>query len=85
MGRRAFDKHFNEARHSYGLKALGVNNTALFREITKIEDALRLHQKLEADKKKEKQATTDVVQMEDGQGNVMPENVYYDLQKQGLL
>jgi splicing factor 3A subunit 3 len=25
------------------------------------------------------------VQMEDAEGNVMPEKVYYDLQKQGLL
>ena len=40
MGRRAFDKHFNEARHIYGLKCLGITNTTLFREITGIEDAL---------------------------------------------
>jgi len=35
MGRRAFEKHFNEARHIYGLKCLGITgNTALFRDIT---------------------------------------------------
>ncbi|KAF1854702.1 hypothetical protein Lal_00007135 [Lupinus albus] len=33
MGRRAFDKHFNEARHIYGLKCLGITNTTLFRDI----------------------------------------------------
>ncbi|KAI9750362.1 MAG: hypothetical protein M1815_001850 [Lichina confinis] len=85
MGRRAFDKHFHEARHIYGLKCLGVTNTALFREITGIEDALKLWDKIQRDKKKDKSMTENVVQMEDGEGNVMPEKVYYDLQKQGLL
>lgn len=85
MGRRAFDKHFNEARHIYGLKCLGITNTTLFREITGIEDALKLWDKLQRDKKKEKSGTENIVQMEDASGNVMPEKVYYDLQKQGLL
>ncbi|KAI9846314.1 MAG: hypothetical protein M1837_004167 [Sclerophora amabilis] len=85
MGRRAFDKHFNEARHIYGLKCLGITNTTLFREITVIEDALKLWDKIQRDKKKEKTSTDNVVQMEDAEGNVMPEKVYFDLQKQGLL
>jgi splicing factor 3A subunit 3 len=85
MGRRAFDKHFNEARHIYGLKCLGVTNTALFREITGIEDAIKLGDKISRDKKKEKTGTENVVQMEDAEGNVMPEKVYNDLRKQGLL
>lgn len=85
MGRRAFDKHFNEARHIYGLKCLGVTNTTLFREITGIEDALKLWAKIQADRKSEKVKVENVVQMEDAEGNVMPEKVYYDLQKQGLL
>lgn len=85
MGRRAFDKHFNEARHIYGLKCLGITNTSLFREITGIEDALKLWDKIQRDKKKEKAGGENIVQMEDAEGNVMPEKVYYDLQKQGLL
>ena len=36
-------------------------------------------------KKKSKAEDSSVVQMEDAQGNVMPEKVYYDLQRQGLL
>jgi splicing factor 3A subunit 3 len=84
MGRRAFDKHFNEARHIHGLKCLGITNTQLFREITGIEDALRLWEKIQRDKQREER-TKDVVQMEDAEGNVMPEKVYWDLQKQGLL
>lgn len=78
MGRRAFDKHFNEARHIYGLKCLGITNTTLFREITGIEDALKLWDKIQRDKKKEKTGTENVVQMEDADGNVMPEKVYYE-------
>ncbi|MCJ1422034.1 hypothetical protein MMC32_008403 [Xylographa parallela] len=85
MGRRAFDKHFNEARHIYGLKCLGVTNTGLFREITGIEDALKLWEKIVRDKRVEGGKGEGVVQMEDAEGNVMPEKVYYDLQKQGLL
>jgi splicing factor 3A subunit 3 len=85
MGRRAFDKHFNEARHIHGLKCLGITNTTLFREITGIEDALKLWDKIQREKKKGKNDEGGVVQMEDAEGNVMPEKVYYDLQKQGLL
>jgi splicing factor 3A subunit 3 len=85
MGRRAFDKHFNEGRHIYGLKCLGITNTTMFREITGIQEAVKLWDKMQRDKKEEKAATENVVQMEDPEGNVMPEKVYYDLQKQGLL
>lgn len=85
MGRRAFDKHFNEARHIYGLKCLGITNTTLFREITDIADAVKLWDKIQRDKVKGKKDEGSVVQMEDAEGNVMPEKVYYDLQKQGLL
>lgn len=86
MGRRAFDKHFSEGLHIYGLKCLGItSNTNLFREITRIEDAMRLWEKLEADRKKERDAHDNVVQMEDAEGNVMPERIYLDLQKQGIL
>lgn len=85
MGRRAFDKHFNEARHVYGLKCLGITNTALYRDITQIEEAMKLWDKIQREEKRNKVDEGSVVQMEDGEGNVMPEKVYYDLQKQGLL
>ncbi|KAI5295126.1 hypothetical protein KEM52_002296 [Ascosphaera acerosa] len=84
MGRRAFDKHFSEARHIYGLRCLGiVSQTGLFREITKIDEALRLWEKLEKDRKREKENRENVVQMEDAEGNVMPERIYYDLVTHG--
>ena len=85
MGRRAFEKHFNEARHIYGLKCLGITNTSLFRDITGIDEALKLWDKIQREKKKARVDEGSMVQMEDGEGNVMPEKVYYDLQKQGLL
>ncbi|ODA82500.1 hypothetical protein RJ55_01007 [Drechmeria coniospora] len=85
MGRRAFDKHFSEPRHIYGLKCLGITNVILFRDITKIEEALRLWDRIQKEQKKSRVDDGSVVQMEDGEGNVMPEKVYMDLQKQGLL
>lgn len=85
MGRRAFEKHFNEARHIYGLKRLGINDTHLFRDITGINEALKLWDKRQRDKKRDKVDDGSIIQMEDAEGNVMPEKVYYDLQKQGLL
>ncbi|PYH89344.1 splicing factor 3a, subunit 3 [Aspergillus ellipticus CBS 707.79] len=86
MGRRAFDKHFSEALHIFGLKCLGItSNTNLFREITRIEDAIKLWEKLEQNRKKDRDGRDNVVQMEDAEGNVMPERIYLDLQKQGIL
>lgn len=85
MGRRAFDKHFGEPRHIYGLKCLGITNVTLFRDITKIEEALKLWDRIQLEEKKSKVDEGSIVQMEDGEGNVMPEKVYNDLQKQGLL
>ncbi|KIW14011.1 hypothetical protein PV08_06792 [Exophiala spinifera] len=90
MGRRAFDKHFSEARHIYGLKCLGITGQgtgglSLFREITGIQDALNLWEKIKREKRDKESKEDSVVQMEDGEGNVMPERIYLDLQKQGIL
>ncbi|KAJ5981458.1 hypothetical protein N7499_001534 [Penicillium canescens] len=86
MGRRAFDKHFSESTHIYGLKCLGItSNTNLFREITRISEAMALWDSLEKERKKDRDSRDNVVQMEDAEGNVMPERIYLDLQKQGIL
>lgn len=86
MGRRAFDKHFSESSHIHGLKCLGItSNTSLFREITGIKHASALWDKLEKDRKKDRDSRDNVVQMEDAEGNAMPERIYSDLQKQGIL
>lgn len=91
MGRRAFDKHFSETRHVYGLQCLGITRaTGLFREITGIQEATRLWEKLESDRLREVQRKggengEGVVEMEDHEGNVMPKKVYDDLARSGLL
>lgn len=85
MGRRAFEKHFSEARHVYGLRCLGVTNTSLFREITTIKEAEDLWAKLQRDKSNKKEKQKDVIEMEDSSGTVMPLAVYEDLAKEGLL
>lgn len=45
-GRRAFEMHFQEWRHTYGMKCLKIPNTIHFKDITTISDALTLHEKL---------------------------------------
>ncbi|KAK3901211.1 hypothetical protein C8A05DRAFT_45083 [Staphylotrichum tortipilum] len=81
-GRRAFDKHFNETNHIINLKRLGITDTYLFRDITSIEQAVKLWDKIQRDQNKGQVDDGAVVQMEDAEGNVMPEKVYLDLQKQ---
>lgn len=83
-GRRAFEKHFNEPRHIHGLKCLGIESGVLFKDITAIQDAVDLAEKLKADAKKQPSRET-TVEMEDEEGNVMSEKVYNDLKKQGLI
>ncbi|EMR10226.1 hypothetical protein PNEG_01498 [Pneumocystis murina B123] len=85
MGRKAFDKHFMEWRHVHGLRCLGIQNSILFKEITGIEDALALWEKLKSDKKNSDRLLESTIEMEDDQGNVMSEKVYNDLKNQGLL
>jgi len=51
-GRRAFERHFQEWRHSHGMKCLRIENTKEFFEVTKIQDALELNKKLKALKRK---------------------------------
>ncbi|KAJ5980940.1 splicing factor 3a subunit 3 [Penicillium waksmanii] len=85
-GRRDFDKHFSGSLHIHGLNCLGItSNTNLFREITSIAEAMALWEKLEGERKKDRDSRDNVVQMEDAEGNVMPERIYLDLQKQGIL
>lgn len=40
MGRKAFEKHFMEARHTHGLKCLGIQPSVLFKNITNIKEAV---------------------------------------------
>ncbi|KAK7203320.1 hypothetical protein BZA70DRAFT_283417 [Myxozyma melibiosi] len=85
MGRKAFDKHFVEPRHIHGLRCLGIQNSSLFREITSIQDALTLWNKIKREKRAQESMQEQAIEVEDDEGNVMSEKVYNDLKKQGLL
>jgi len=83
-GRRAFERHFSEWRHAYGMRCLRIPNTMHFREITKIQEAIELHKKLIRDHETD-QFNPEEEEFEDSQGNVLTAKKFSDLQKQGLL
>ena len=83
-GRRAFEHHFQEWRHAYGMKCLRLPNTLQFKNITRIEDALKLHHKLIEDKNKTEFNPETEEQYEDEKGNVYNKKMLADLKKQGL-
>jgi hypothetical protein len=76
-GQRAFDLHFQEARHTQALKLLGIDNSPAFKDIVKIEEAVILEQKLIK--------SSVEPEFEDSMGNVLSRQDYIDLLKQGLL
>lgn len=84
-GPKAFQKHFAEWRHAHGMRCLGIPNTAHFANITKIEDALALWEKLKSEKHKEKFQASNEEEYEDNAGNVVTKKTYEDLKRQGLL
>ena len=84
-GRRAFEHHFQEWRHAYGMKCLRLPNTLQFKNITRIEDALKLHHKLIEDKNRTEFNPETEEQYEDEHGNVYNKKMLADLKKQGLI
>uniref|UniRef100_A0A8R1HZL2 Matrin-type domain-containing protein n=1 Tax=Caenorhabditis japonica TaxID=281687 RepID=A0A8R1HZL2_CAEJA len=84
-GPKAFQKHFNEWRHSHGMRCLGIPNTSHFANITKIKDALDLWNKLKAEKEMAKWNPDIDEEYEDSSGNVVTRKMYEDLKRQGLL
>ena len=84
-GRKNFEKHFQEANHLYGLRCLGIQPSPVFKEITRIDAAVELWNKLKADKRKIDRQLEQVEEMEDKQGNVMSRKLYQDLKRQGLV
>ncbi|KAJ3993534.1 hypothetical protein F5050DRAFT_691867 [Lentinula boryana] len=85
MGRKNFDRHFQESRHAFGMRALGLPNTKHFHEITKIEDALALAEKLKQEGKHEVYEQETMEELEDDEGNVYNKKTYEDLKKQGII
>ncbi|KAF8504207.1 RNA splicing factor PRP9 [Gautieria morchelliformis] len=85
MGRKNFDRHFQESRHAFGMRALGLPNTKHFHEITRIEDALSLAEKLKQEGRQEIFQQETMEELEDDEGNVYNKKTYDDLKKQGLI
>lgn len=84
-GRRAYEKHFSEWRHAFGMRCLKIPNTSHFKEITKIEDAITLYDKLKRDAEDQTFRPDQDVECEDIQGNVMSQRAFEDLRRQGLV
>jgi splicing factor 3A subunit 3 len=84
-GRKNFETHFAEARHSYGMKSLGIPNTKHFHGVTKIEDAQILWKKLKDQLQQDQFDGTNGEEYEDSHGNVLSRATYEDLARQGLL
>ncbi|XP_001606271.1 splicing factor 3A subunit 3 [Nasonia vitripennis] len=84
-GPKAFQRHFAEWRHAHGMRCLGIPNTAHFANVTQIEDALALWEKLKAQKQAERWQPEQEEEFEDSLGNVVNRKTYEDLKRQGLL
>ncbi|KAI0265788.1 RNA splicing factor PRP9 [Gloeopeniophorella convolvens] len=85
MGRKNFERHFQESRHAFGMRALGLPNTKHFHEITKIEDAMALAERLKREGRHEIFEQETMEELEDEEGNVYNRKTYDDLKKQGLI
>ncbi|CAH0559277.1 unnamed protein product [Brassicogethes aeneus] len=84
-GPKAFQRHFAEWRHAHGMRCLGIPNTAHFANVTQIEDAIALWEKLKVQKQNERWQPETEEEYEDSQGNVVNRKTYEDLKRQGLL
>uniref|UniRef100_A0A0K8TS98 Putative splicing factor 3a subunit 3 n=1 Tax=Tabanus bromius TaxID=304241 RepID=A0A0K8TS98_TABBR len=84
-GPKAFQRHFAEWRHAHGMRCLGIPNTAHFANVTQIEDAITLWEKLKTQKQGERWIPDQEEEYEDSQGNVVNRKTYEDLKRQGLL
>lgn len=84
-GRRAFERHFKEWRHQHGMRCLGIPNTKNFNEVTSIEEAKALWEKIQARQGVNKWRPDLEEEYEDKEGNIYNKKTYSDLQRQGLI
>lgn len=84
-GRRAFDRHFQEWKHAYGMRCLGVPNTKHFHDITSIDEVLSLYAKIKDQLQQEQFVADNEEEFEDTHGNVLSRRTYEDLARQNLL
>ncbi|GJY60615.1 splicing factor SF3a60, partial [Tanacetum coccineum] len=84
-GRRAYERHFKEFRHQYGMRRLGIPNTKNFNEITSIEEAQLLWERIKEKQGVNKWRPELEEEYEDREGNIYNKKTYTDLQRQGLI
>uniref|UniRef100_A0A453S451 Splicing factor SF3a60 /Prp9 subunit C-terminal domain-containing protein n=1 Tax=Aegilops tauschii subsp. strangulata TaxID=200361 RepID=A0A453S451_AEGTS len=84
-GRRDYERHFKEWRHQHGMRCLGIPNTKNFNEITSIEEAKALWERIQAKQGLNKWRPDLEEEYEDKDGNIYNKKMYTDLQRQGLI
>ncbi|KAI3855098.1 hypothetical protein MKX03_018492 [Papaver bracteatum] len=84
-GRRVFERHFNEPLHQRGMRRLGIPNTKSFREITSIQEAKALWEKIQARRKEKKWRPDLEEEYEDKEGNIYNKKIYAELRRQELI
>ncbi|KAL8550807.1 hypothetical protein ACS0TY_000034 [Phlomoides rotata] len=84
-GRRAYERHFKEWRHQHGMRCLGIPNTKNFNEITSIEEAKELWERIQEKQGLNKWRPDLEEEYEDQEGNIYNKKTYTDLQRQGLI
>lgn len=84
-GPRAYERHFSEWRHTYGLRCLGINNSKDYLHITKFEDAIALNERLQARDAVSGWKPEEEEEFEDAEGNVFDKKNYDQLKRQGLI
>ncbi|KAF3334980.1 Splicing factor 3A subunit 3 [Carex littledalei] len=84
-GRRAFERHFKESRHQHGMRCLGIPNTKFFNEITSIQEARDLWEKIQEKQGVNKWRPDLEEEYEDREGNIYNKKTFTDLQRQGLI
>ena len=83
-GALAFERHFFDARHINGLKALGIPPTRHFVYVTGVNEAIALFDKIKRSLNKEVwQPGDEEIETDDGQ--VMSRKIYEDLVRQGIV
>jgi splicing factor 3A subunit 3 len=83
-GRRNFDRHFSESRHTGNLRLLGIPNLKHFHGVTKIQDAMALYAKISTELAESKQRE-EVEEFEDSSGAVMDRHTFEVRARSGQL
>jgi len=69
----------------HGMRCLKIPNTRAFHNITKIQDAMDLYERLKKETKARDFDSQNQEEFEDAAGNVLSKKTYQDLLRQGLL